>query len=157
MNKPLLKQIAREIAQEPLRLDMTDWINTEDLVAQCHTTACIAGWACVIDQGKKVLGANNGHLEMKRWKQLAFHVGALINPDNKAIQILGITKDQANALFLVRYWPEPFGPQYLRLDYQYEYLDPWTCDDDVPKARKLRRKMTAVAIKRIRHFVRTGK
>ena len=97
MNTELLLRVKAHILEEPKRLRMYEWykeIGPEDLAEcpnnypACGTVACIAGWTCVLAGNYR-----KGKFE--------------------AINLLNITYRQAEELFYVFNWPDPFYNRYV--------------------------------------------
>lgn len=71
----------------------------------CKTVGCHAGWTCVLnpeDTTIKGVRKNAALISRMNWDE--------IKP--RATQILGITEDEANVLFHLWKWPEPYQSQY---------------------------------------------
>jgi hypothetical protein len=101
MNIELFEKVKQAIVAEPERFDMSLWV-LSDFVNEfdstkgfkentCGTTACIAGWACV-------LGTDD-------------NVKALDVP-GRASALLGPRWEQAEQLFYTKYWPSKFLVPY---------------------------------------------
>lgn len=96
LNVPLLRAIQKHILEVPNRLIMDDLVNdippgesvydggVEFEAPACGTVACIAGWACLLVEGKE------------GWTSLP-HAARLLGLDN-----VNVLKDR---LFLTAYWP----------------------------------------------------
>jgi hypothetical protein len=87
LNVPLLRKIQAHILEEPLRVDMDNWMGTVNQYGQspaCKTVGCIAGWACVLEptQNKEIV------------------LGVKLT----AMDLLGIGHDLADKLFYPAYW-----------------------------------------------------
>ncbi len=54
-NVELIEKILKHIDEEPKRLDMNAWVKDRE----CGTTACVAGWACILD-GRATWSAVDG-------------------------------------------------------------------------------------------------
>lgn len=96
----LLAAIVAFILAEPKRFNMELFTqevspNAPDAPA-CGTVACLAGWADVLTSGYVDTYSNgmNGGVEQR------------------AIEVLQLTKEEANSLFYVHKWPEPFREQF---------------------------------------------
>lgn len=122
INVDLLTRIADHIEGHPREFEMNEWDGkarrgnwfTNFLrIAPCDTTHCIAGLACVLE------GAS-----MER------------SIPATAQKILGLTYEQADRLFYVTSWPEPFHCDYS--EPKYFASNAW------------------VASQRIRHFIATN-
>lgn len=98
MNKELLKQVRDAILQNETRFDMCDFIDwpssdlsDEELIKDCKTTFCIAGWAVKLTQEKLDL-LDFGHIGGRR--------------------ALDLTDDEANKLFYHGSWPNEYYDRY---------------------------------------------
>jgi hypothetical protein len=100
LNVKLLRKIKKHILKEPRRFFMYDVIQTgqprketytDDRGKQvkfpsCGTAACIAGWACVLNQAPVSM--------------------------REAEYLLGINGQEGTNLFLVDFWPQPFQDKF---------------------------------------------
>jgi hypothetical protein len=105
MNVKLLRKVKEHILAEPKRLLMDDWIAfasgrkrktfindvcKREHFAKCGTAACIAGWVCLLADGKQ--------------------------PDqsvsSRAIDLLEIGDYQGSYLFFTNLWPNGLGAAY---------------------------------------------
>lgn len=110
MNKPLLNKVKKFIRENPERLDM-------GLVDSSGPCGCIAHHAVTMDGGKFPDDCD--------WSEVA-------------ATKLGLTPFQAEALFIVSFWPIAFRYEYGQAD----------LDSKQP---------ATIAIRRINHFMKTGK
>lgn len=117
MNIPLLRKIQNHIKNEPNRFIMLDYFNvignnskafknqgflnklkgenpTTNIIDNCTTACCIAGWACAIQHEEKDILVKN--------------IGII------AGGLLGITKEQSEELFCEEEW-EHFWPEYNKI------------------------------------------
>ena len=98
MNTKLLRKVKKVVLEEPRRLDMANWIQTNmtALPAEerppCGTVACIAGWAI--------------HLS---GVDPALTPGAYSEIANG---LLGLDEDQGRRLYYTGSWPESFDEAY---------------------------------------------
>lgn len=92
MNTELLLKVKAHILEEPLRLDMGDWIHSSD-TAPCGTEACIAGWACILASPEEKIASAFNRADIQ----------------SSATRLLDITKNQSAALFFTDAWPESFA------------------------------------------------
>lgn len=86
-----LRGARRRIAAEPRRFEMETYLSEGDPVAPCGTAACIAGWVSL-----------NTRVSRKRWWEIREH----------AIVLLGLTQEEATALFNSGRWPDPYRLAY---------------------------------------------
>jgi hypothetical protein len=135
MNVKLLKKIKREILKEPLRFNMDFWIGTNDRTAPCHTTACIAGWATILDI-KRVQ-------PKKSWAEIGTIVEENLTDQDRFCEDgaakLGLSPYQTQVLFYERNWPKQFQDNFG--------------GRETKRAKRLRRAKLAAA--RIDHFIQT--
>lgn len=127
------------ISAHPGQLDMDRWFGMDDHpypsdfdiareerfnpVHNCGTTACIGGWAVALNPpGKNEEDPEKG-----------YHFALFVY--DRAIDLLQITEEQAEALFHAEQWPDPFCGQYYGAD--------------TPEAR------AKAAVARIGHFIAT--
>jgi hypothetical protein len=87
LNKKLLRDVLKHIKIEPRRFNMNKWVK-ESKKAPCGTQACIGGWACLLTVG-------NTPENRKRYANSRYWV-----IQEKARRVLGLSKSEANALFL---------------------------------------------------------
>lgn len=82
----ILKAVAKEIIKEPLRYDQSDWgrvyAGRDEERPPCGTTGCVAGWVMVLTRPAQVTRIN-----------------ALWDARSRATSALGLTGEQASALF----------------------------------------------------------
>lgn len=134
INKSLIRKIIKNIEAKPLRLEMGDYVDLHDGVAPCGTSACIAGWAVIIDRMEKhKIGYQNA---AKLANTVATHA--------EAVRLLGITGDQSARLFFADEWPTPFSQQFYDASYDETH-------------EQTRRREAKVAVARLNHFLKTGK
>lgn len=151
MNVKLLRKIRDEILKKPLRLDMGNWVNRQDDIAPCNTTACIAGWAVILDK-------------QNRYKTKWTDEATVAIRDNQASPLrsyfettgqdcLDLTRIQAQRLFYCQSWPAQFSKPWTEL-HENTFLIVARGRDN---RRKLmaRRKMAKLTAKRIDHFIKT--
>ena len=145
MNTKLLRQIIREIEAEPLRCNMTDWVDTDDPIASCGSVACIAGFAAAINLRETAKGRQS-------WKSLIKTLySKYYNIIDDATDLLDITRKQRERLFFIVDWPHEFIEKYKNVQEEFN-----TLDLEIRSSMKAkRRKEAAVVIERIRHFIRT--
>lgn len=106
-----LTQIRDLIIAEPAKLEMNSWstVNANDLTfnddgyakVSCGTTQCIAGWAVVLHGYVMLYGidqqdADGGYFAVN----CQARNGRVMDIEWKATEILGLTEDEANFLFL---------------------------------------------------------
>jgi hypothetical protein len=134
LNTALLEQVRDKIAAEPENFDMADFfaVVVEYGEVKCKTVCCIGGWALFL----------SGHTTPVTGS-CAFAA---------ATAVLGLTFAQADALFFVWSWPQPFKDDYTAL-----------CNNPFPvnKFQDLswtplkgnEQKAADVAVARINHFL----
>lgn len=141
----LLERVIAHIEEEPKRFDIAQWGYKKSKLVDgpaCGTVACIAGWTLLLharpDERAKSLRARS----LKgMWTALGLawdDYGGVLDTDIgvRVAKLLDITNTEADRLFLLTSWPEPYRSRYIdaKLD---------------PIARG------AVAVERIRRFIRT--
>lgn len=130
----LLRQIKRKILEEPrqfvMELFFTEWAYNRK-IPNCHTAACIGGWAIAISRG----------ISPRRADDWIYGEAPFATAYNAAKSILGLTAPQARCLFSTENWPKPFSKPY-GTDFD---------SSDTPKHN------AQLAARRIEHFIRTGK
>lgn len=102
LNVKLLRKIERHILEEPRRFMMSrfyaygqpgqpfvaPYFDLAPTVPECGTAACIAGWANILTGHDRIADSWN------------------------AEQLLGLTDEQGQRLFLIGCWPNPFKARY---------------------------------------------
>lgn len=97
MNVKLLRKVAKHILAEPKRLYMSSYIVRKEKMEidrpypKCGTAACIAGWTCLLTPQLKNFALNENY-----------------DAHGPAEKILGLSRMEANRLFLPGHWPEKF-------------------------------------------------
>lgn len=134
MNVKLLRQVKRHIQEEPKRLNMSEWGTLALYLPKnrrpaCGTVACIAGWACLLNQPELIGVSRKNKQKVRTFVQLMFNASGI------AQALLGLTPDEGGRLFHVTNWPEEFKYQY------------WNAEQSASEA-----KITAA---RIEHFIKT--
>ena len=120
MNVELLKKIQAAILQEPRRIDMGPLIQPVKGQHACGTTACIAGWALVLDTESRLEDAE-GLDEIMRIRKAAEDVWQrFINNDVSGFlgdvrKLLGLPP-QYQALFWIHRWPKKWYARIRRLN-----------------------------------------
>jgi hypothetical protein len=120
MNTDLMRQIADAIELFPDHFDMSSYYSDhgsacdcDDCCARggvCDTTACIAGWAVILDQGERLTAARRTSLD---WFAEGRHA-------------LGLTPDEADVLFVSygnEWWLESYRALGIGIDYGYVEAD----------------------------------
>jgi hypothetical protein len=147
MNKELLLKVRDHIGAEVNRLAMSTgarfakegtrkslpllrhsppYVTEEVKAPACGTLACIAGWSVILsDQHRDVVRADDGGEQFIPW----------IDIKVLARDVLRLGYQQAEKLFYVDYWPEPYRTNYLNASSQAE--------------------RTPIAMKRIDYFIQT--
>lgn len=95
MNTRLLNQVANAILREPLKFDISTWVDEDDK-SPCGTTACIAGHAVALSRG---------YQNLKPLFQLDKRDLIQVFAQEK----LGLTEAQSYRLFQRGLWPEEFA------------------------------------------------
>ena len=139
-----LEQVQKYILAEPKRLQMGTWAiiynvkgemfkqdKDMDDLPDCGTVGCIAGWTALLENRKALI--------KQELKGLQKRGGQVSEPDieERARKILGLDDEQAQNLFFVSYWPEPYQTAFENAE-----------------THKQRAKAT---VKRIKHLIKTGK
>ncbi len=110
MNTKLLRQIQKEIREEPRRLRMSDWIRTDVTgvgAPPCGTVACIAGFATILSH------------DYETKAPLTFNTKALVcqggseSYEKEGARALGLTPRQAVTLFYTGQWPARYRNDYV--------------------------------------------
>ena len=95
LNRALLAKVLHHIEEEPLRFDMGTWAEPSTQ-APCGTQACLAGWAYILSRPRQKTAMEIAKRLADRRYSDAFN--SLIF--KKAQKALGLTTDEARALFL---------------------------------------------------------
>lgn len=137
MNTELLLKVKEQILREPRQFDMFTWFSYSETIPNCHTTACIAGWAITLGKTKpnpleaaKEIRYNFAVTNMHAWGESRDKVYEV------ALPLLDITEEQAMRLFGEEDWPTNFYEDYSKAT--------------TPRAR------AEVAARRIDHFIATN-
>ncbi|MGB3203774.1 MAG: hypothetical protein WBB28_02160 [Crinalium sp.] len=173
LNIELLEKVKARIMAEPLDFDIFASIEQG-----CGTVACIAGHAVILHAGS----------EQKAWDlcevEGEFNWGFV---EDTAMVALGLNSTEADKLFILHNWDEPYCSQYARRrgtvdELIHRYYNPDSTVSEVqsfvvkqaiagvnPQCRKpldqdtidviikLKREMAEVVCKRINHFIATRK
>ena len=99
LNRALLAKVLHHIEEEPLRFYMGMWAGPSTQ-APCGTQACLAGWAYILSRPDQKTAMEIAKSLADRSYSGAFN--SLIF--KKAQKELGLTTDEARALFLTRLW-----------------------------------------------------
>lgn len=124
MNVELLLKVKAAILEEPKAFDMIDWFR-QSSAAPCGTTACIAGWAVVINEGCRRPG------QVPSWLR-----GDTCQYSGEVA--LEIDDEQAMGLFYIGAWPRLFAERYKEARSLLDYAG-----------------MAKAAADRIDHFITT--
>jgi len=92
MNIELRNKVIERILEHPEELNMSRWIDHFG----CCTTACFAGWTVIVGDGFQ--DANR-----------AFSEGTI---GKRAVELLGITAQEAKSLFNTNEWPRSIWEEY---------------------------------------------
>lgn len=154
VNEAMFRKVIQAIEDEPGRLFMGDWVmvmseeGEDDGDGFCGTTACIAGHACVIDFMKEhQVGWSNACRAMELTEPFKGKL-ICIDYEEEGADLLGIDDNQADVLFFVEHWPEPFRTQYKAVDGSPNSAG------DTAHCRAIKR--SQIAVRRIKHFLKTG-
>jgi hypothetical protein len=90
VNVQLLEQTMRHIIDHPETHDQGIWVSDKE---DCGTTACFAGWACLLS------GAKQYDVTLSQSTFSADTASGWIRADDLAVQLLGIDEDTATNLF----------------------------------------------------------
>ena len=110
-NIELLTKVRDLVIKTPDRLEMGSWGTVaEDLVefddghkakVSCGTTACVAGWAVQLHGYKFIVDAENRELDGAYFvTDCVAGNGRVMDIDEKARKLLGLTPEEADFLFL---------------------------------------------------------
>ena len=115
LNVTLLRRIQSAILEVPQQFHMGCWHQGDILpgaLDKCSATACIAGWALVLDlrvRLSEVSGLVSG-LDVATFPRFSIEESAI---GRYACSLLGLSLDQGEKLFFVQKWPTRFSGQYL--------------------------------------------
>jgi len=114
MNKGRLRACVQYFAQEPLRLNMGTWVDTDHQTRHfknppCGTVACLAGSAMVLEA--QALG-------LKSWYD-ACQPGE--SYEQFGMRYFDLTKQQVNALFYTTNWPFIYAKLYE--DFAHDFYE----------------------------------
>jgi len=148
MNVKMLNKVKEQIRQEPKSFDMNDWLRpgVNRGGTACGTAACVAGFTCVVDWMQKHPDEWKNKKEITLSEIVRGTLRGSYDCETEAINILGLTHEQANRLFYVDAWPEPF-----RTDYGAAQEG---CRQNHYQTDHERRAQVSCA--RIDHFIKTG-
>lgn len=111
LNLELFDRIKAHLRAHPEQLDMDCWAQT--LGPDCGTVACIAGWACLLEDlvrpGESVHSRPNA--TPKGWA-LADRHAICCGVQDLGGAALGLTASEANNLFFVLNWPLELQRRY---------------------------------------------
>lgn len=120
INVTLLREIAAKAIKYPETIEMRDWgmVAKKDKEHPCGAVGCIAGTAVLMTDKKEFrklaadsMQAESFALEVSA-KSFALEVSAKLKFRNRGTEILGLTKRQAEKLFLVEEWPYELAQKY---------------------------------------------
>lgn len=103
LNVELLERVKAHILEEPRRLDMGLWADSEG-EAPCGTVGCIAGWAIILGTGAR-FDRTGFQLVYRNNRPVAGFA-------HSAAKLLGLSIDQANEVFCVGGWPDDLADMY---------------------------------------------
>ena len=138
MNTQIVEEVKQLIRQEPRRLQMGSWLY-ESEVSPCGTAGCLAGWIRMA-AARHQFDPDKQEPE-EDWVPKAHEI---VEDDPNgfhadAAKILGVEYSDANKLFYVGLWPEPFRKEYMHCNFNSD----------------MQGKAEAVC-NRLDHFVKTG-
>lgn len=100
-NVPLLRKTLEHIEHHPKEWNQAEW--------RCGSGMCFAGWACTFDGGQWAFDAANPGVQGVQDLLIAEPEDAafawtvadrsVVHTEERAIRVLGLTDDQADALF----------------------------------------------------------
>lgn len=154
MNTKLLKRIAKTITSRPEQFDMDYWFQFHKNIPNCHTAACIAGWAITLGTTKAkakpmpskaarlfvpLFGTKDANdFAVSYYDESPVSKGTIVE---KAVTLLDINNDQAKRLFYRDNWPQEYKDAF------YKAVDGQDPKDLITAAK--------VAASRIAHFIKT--
>lgn len=111
MNVELLRRVQKAIREEPKRMNMHTWINTDphDNPPICGTTACIAGWAAILSHQNTDESIHDTASNLVHWD---------VHINRTAGVALELDSEQRARLFFIEKWPAEFhnGPDKMAED-----------------------------------------
>jgi len=136
-NVKLLRRIKKLILANPNLLDMQLFMEkvTPDKHNICGTTACIAGWTCILEKEKLPVPQQiklYKFMQLEYFHNFSFHLNGA--------KLLNITNSQANRLFFLHKWPEQFRVKYDEWGEEKGYVE----------------RNAEVTAKRIEYFIKHG-
>jgi len=152
MDSQRLLDAVEYFRQEPLRLDMDDWVrvsNHPDMYEPpCGTVACLAGSAIVLRAKEQNVPVLQLYRDIK-------YGPTDDSPSKQSLEDFGrefydLTVDQAKALFYTGRWPEPYDKLYRRLNADFQRC---THPHVLPHIKKA---MVYVLEERVDLLIRTG-
>lgn len=138
--RKLLNRVIRHIRTNPKRFNMYLWIARSGGKTPCGTVGCIAGWCTVLSLDKVKKEELFKEAKSSSEEELETMVMRLCGYSSEdwfqdvAQSLLGITHKEAEVLFHVEGWPKQFDLN----------------------SEKTQKGKVEVAVKRIRHFMKTG-
>ncbi len=105
VNKELMLQVAKHIRANAMNFNM----NVLAKENECETIACIAGWTILLKDVDSLDNLIEEHQGLKSPK---------IGWEQKARELLGLEKNQADHLFFHSHWPDKYKDRY-RLAWTY--------------------------------------
>jgi hypothetical protein len=138
INVELLARVRAHILEDERRIEMSRYARRAygRTAPPCGTTACIAGWAVILTDGLP--------------KRITDDYYASVKP--RAINLLGLSEDEADRLFFVMGWPRAFHDRYRAAE---RFIDEH--DDEDEKADKAGESKAQIVADLIDHIIRTGK
>lgn len=135
LNKKLIRKIIKHIEAEPKRLNMNEWAMKDSSRSgpPCGTTACVAGWALLLDkpaaERRKIMAMDDDKFERALF-------GRTSNILQMGAKKLGIDAGGAWKVFFSDQWPEPFYSDFTNAT--------------------TKKKRTKITIARLEHLMETG-
>lgn len=103
----LLAELQTVLELDSDRFHMSEWFETQGgggsaLKHGCGTTACLAGWACLL-KGYQPIGP-----------VAVTKMGQIYNVQSKAAELLGLDAGEAETVFFICGWPDDLRRAYER-------------------------------------------
>lgn len=109
MNVKLLRAIQRRIKKEPRQFFMDWYLKKNSRIPNCHTAACVAGWAVTLTTIKsKKPGELVEQVRRGGGGNSFGDFGDEISIWQPAREYLGLNDTQSRRLFVEDYWPAKF-------------------------------------------------
>jgi hypothetical protein len=119
MDTQRLKNAVRYFEDEPLRLDMDDWVrvsNNPDMHdPPCGTVACMAGSAIVLQAKERGVEIMSLYQDIKYGQPVHDDLHSRQSLHDFGKEFYDLTEEQAKVLFYTGRWPQPYQRLYLQL------------------------------------------